>query len=71
VFPPFWVLWFNYDWQGFIIYLGGKPKTKCLHGMVGLNVQDREDNNIATTPISFFSSFNKIKSSWLAILFLT
>jgi hypothetical protein len=28
------------------------------------HVQDKEDNNMATTTISFFSSFNKIKSSW-------
>jgi hypothetical protein len=39
--------------------------------MVWLDEQDKEDNNIANTPISFFSSFNKMKSSWLAILFLT
>jgi hypothetical protein len=52
-------------------HLRGKPKKKCLHGMVWLDEQDKEDNNIANTPISFFSSFNKMKSSWLAILFLT
>jgi len=60
VFLPFWVLWFIYDWQGFIIYLldmtyGENLKPNVYMAWWDWFVQDKEDNNIATTPISFFS----------------